>query len=131
LRESVVGRVAVVRDGLPEIFPVNFVVDHGTLVLRVGSGVLFQSLDGAHAAFEVDGYDVRGATAWSVVVKGRAREVRGIDETLEALDLPLFPWQPGIKPHFIRIEPSEVTGREFEVVGGRHASPHTAAAAQD
>ena len=33
LRESDVGRLAVVVEGGPEIFPVNFVVDHG---LRVG-----------------------------------------------------------------------------------------------
>jgi nitroimidazol reductase NimA-like FMN-containing flavoprotein (pyridoxamine 5'-phosphate oxidase superfamily) len=123
LRQSVVGRVAVVRDGRPEIFPVNFVVDHGTVVLRTGSGTLFQSLDAAPAAFEVDGYAVGAATAWSVVVKGKAREVVEIQESLDAMRLPLFPWQAGLKPHFVRIEPAELTGREFEVAGGRRSDP--------
>jgi nitroimidazol reductase NimA-like FMN-containing flavoprotein (pyridoxamine 5'-phosphate oxidase superfamily) len=119
LRQSVVGRVAVVRDGLPEIFPVNYVVDHGTVVVRTGSGTLFASLDGSAAAFEIDGYEVEGGRAWSVVVKGKAKEVVEIEDLLAAMRLPLFPWQGGLKPHFVRIEPTVVTGREFEVVGGQ------------
>ena len=45
LRSGVVGRVAVVHDGRPDIFPVNFVVDHGSVVFRTGSGSLFRSAD--------------------------------------------------------------------------------------
>jgi len=32
---------------------------------------------------------------------------------LEAVGLPLFPWHSTLKPHFVRIEPDEVTGRRF------------------
>jgi hypothetical protein len=32
---------------------------------------------------------------------------------VETVALPLFPWQGGSKPHFVRIEVEEVTGRRF------------------
>lgn len=122
LRESVVGRVAVVRASRPEIFPVNFAVDHGSLVFRTGSGILFAAADAQPVAFEVDGYDTADATAWSVVVHGTGREVVGVSATLEALELPLAPWHDAPKPRFVRIEPLAVTGRRFHVRGG-HVEP--------
>jgi nitroimidazol reductase NimA-like FMN-containing flavoprotein (pyridoxamine 5'-phosphate oxidase superfamily) len=122
LRDSVVGRVAVVRGDRPEIFPVNFVVDHGSLVFRTGSGTLYSAADGHPVAFEVDGYDTADAEAWSVVVHGRGREVVGVDATLDALELPLAPWHDAPKPRFVRIEPLALTGRRFHVRGG-HREP--------
>ena len=118
LRESVVGRLAVIHDRRPEIFPVNFAVDHGTIVFRTGSGTLFQSSDGAFVAFEVDGYDAATAVAWSVVVRGVAHEVYELDDALEALRLPLYPWHEGPKPRIMRIHPDVVSGRQFVVRGG-------------
>jgi nitroimidazol reductase NimA-like FMN-containing flavoprotein (pyridoxamine 5'-phosphate oxidase superfamily) len=38
LRTADVGRLALVVDDCPEIFPVNFVVDHGTLLFRTAAG---------------------------------------------------------------------------------------------
>ena len=38
LRTADVGRLALVVDGRPEIFPVNFVVDHGTILFRTATG---------------------------------------------------------------------------------------------
>ena len=35
---------------------------------------------------------------WSVVVKGTAREISELDESLGVMILPLFPWQAGPKP---------------------------------
>ncbi len=71
----------------------------------------------------MDGYDVGTAQAWSVVVKGRAHEIVDVGETLRALHLPLFPWEPGRKPRFVRIEPTSVSGRRFAVTGGFTSSP--------
>ena len=123
LRESVVGRLAVTVDGSPDIFPVNPVVDHGTIVFRTTAGTKLAATKGRDVAFEVDGYDVGTAQAWSVVVKGRAFEILEIEETLRALRLPLYPWQPGRKPRFVRIEPTTVTGRRFVVEGGFTSPP--------
>ena len=127
LRDSVVGRVAVIRGTRPEIFPVNFAVDHGSVVFRTGSGALFASADAQPVAFEVDGYDVTDGTAWSVVVHGTGREVVGVDATVEAMELPIFPWHDAPKPRFVRIEPLALTGRRFLVRGGHRAQPRVAA----
>jgi nitroimidazol reductase NimA-like FMN-containing flavoprotein (pyridoxamine 5'-phosphate oxidase superfamily) len=89
LRESVVGRLAVTVDGSPDIFPVNPIVDHGTIVFRTSAGTKLGATKGKNVAFEVDGYDSDTARAWSVVVKGRAVEILEREETLRALRLPL------------------------------------------
>lgn len=113
LREAVVGRLAVVVDDGPDIFPVNHVVDHGTLVFRTAEGTKLAAAVGSTVAFEVDGYDPVSGEAWSVVVKGRARELSGLYDVLDALDLPLFPWHASPKPRLVRVEPHSVTGRRF------------------
>jgi hypothetical protein len=52
-------------------------------------------------------------TGWSVLVKGRAAEVTDPFELADVTRLPLRPWAPGAKDHWIRIEPREVTGRSI------------------
>lgn len=113
LREAVVGRLAVSVDDQPDVFPVNHVVDHGTLVFRTDAGTKLSPAVGHPVAFEVDGYDPGSGEAWSVVVKGRAREVTALDDVLDAMSLPLAPWYAGPKPRFVRVEPVEVSGRRF------------------
>ncbi len=123
LRGSVVGRLAVVVNGAPDIFPVNPVVDHGTIVFRTSAGTKLAATKGRNVAFEVDGYDTDTARAWSVVVKGKAHEIWEIEESLRALRLPLSPWESGRKPRFVRIEPTTITGRRFVVEGGYTSAP--------
>lgn len=115
LRTALVGRLAVIVDGAPEIFPVNHQVDHGSVVFRTAAGTKLAAALGQRVAFEVDGYDPEMATAWSVVVKGTAQEVKGLYNVLDAFELPLLPWHSAPKPYFIRIEPSSLSGRRFEV----------------
>jgi nitroimidazol reductase NimA-like FMN-containing flavoprotein (pyridoxamine 5'-phosphate oxidase superfamily) len=115
LRAADVGRLAVAINEHPDIFPVNFVVDHGTVVFRTAEGTKLAAAVGHDVAYEVDGIGQEGAVAWSVVIKGRAREVARLHESLEALDLPLRPWHRGPKPRVVRIEPDEVHGRRFTV----------------
>ena len=122
LRESVVGRLAVTVAGSPDIFPVNPIVDHGTIVFRTSAGTKLVATRGKDVAFEVDGDNVGTAKAWSVVAKGRAHEILNVEETLRALRLPLSPWEPGRKPRFVRSEPTRVTGRRFVVDGGFRAA---------
>ena len=117
VRSAVLGRLAVAVDG-PDIFPVNHVVDHGTVVFRTAAGTKLMAAVDRPVAFEVDGYDLATASAWSVVIKGYAVEITRRDEALDAMTLPLFPWHQGPKGHFVRIEPESVTGRRFPVTGG-------------
>ena len=115
LREAVVGRMAVIVDDHPEIFPVNHIVDRGSLVFRTAAGTKLSASVGHVVAFEVDGYDPVTGNAWSVVVKGRAVEVTRLYEVLEAVELPLFPWHSLPKPRFVRIDADSITGRRFRV----------------
>jgi nitroimidazol reductase NimA-like FMN-containing flavoprotein (pyridoxamine 5'-phosphate oxidase superfamily) len=121
MRDAVIGRLAVIHDGTPDIFPVNFVVDHGTVVLRTAAGTKYDAARNHPVAFEVDGYDVASGEAWSVVARGHAVEVRDVDDSIAILNLPLDPWQKGPKPHLLRLVPVTLTGRRFPVTGGvRH-----------
>jgi uncharacterized protein len=120
LRSAEVGRLAVSISDHPDIFPVNFAVDRGTIVFRTAEGTkLAAAVLGRAVAFEVDGYDAEAGDAWSVVVKGRAVELERMQDVFDALDLPLFPWHAAPKHRFVRIEPDEVSGRRFHVVDKR------------
>ena len=119
IRNADWGRLAVVVDGHPEIFPINHAVDHGTVVFRSGEGTKFDAAStGAPVAFEVDGFDPETGTAWSAMVKGIVETPHSIDEVIETLELPISPWQEGTKSRYIRIVPSETTGRRFRVKQG-------------
>ena len=122
VRSAEVGRLAIAIMNQPDIFPVNYVVDHGSVVFRTAEGTkLAASTLGSSVAFEVDGYEPDKGEAWSVVLKGRAVEIERLDDLLEATDLPLFPWHASPKPRFVRVDPVSVTGRRFHVVD--HAAP--------
>jgi uncharacterized protein len=117
LRSAEVGRLAVSNMDRPDIFPVNYVVDHGSVVFRTAEGTkLAAAVLGPAVAFEIDGYDAQAGDAWSVVLKGRASEVQRMYEVFEVTELPLFPWQTSPKPRFVRIEPESVTGRRFHAI---------------
>ncbi len=117
LRQAEVGRLAVSIADHPDIFPINFVVDNGTVVFRTAEGTkLAAAVLGRSVAFEVDGYDPAAGDAWSVVIKGRAREIERMQDVFDALDLPLFPWHASPKHRFVRIAPDDVSGRRFHVV---------------
>src|SRR5690242_14319057 len=116
LRSHEVGRVAFVIADDPQIFPINYVVDHGTVVFRTGEGTKLTGAGDHNVAFEADGYEPETGEAWSVVVKGRGEEISRVPELLDTADLPLFPWHGASKQRFVRILPTEVSGRRFHVV---------------
>lgn len=116
LRATDIGRLAVIVAERPEIFPLNFIVDHGTLVFRSATGAKLSTVsDRAPAALEIDGYDAELSSAWSVVVHGRLEPMISFD-LIDADRLPLYPLQGGPKPSFVRIVPDTVTGRRFHTV---------------
>jgi hypothetical protein len=116
LRTVSVGRLAVLADGRPDIFPINYTVDGGTMVFRTGEGTkLAGASNGAAVALEADGVDPDTGLAWSVVVKGTASVVTGTEQLMESAGLYLFPWQAGKKDAFVRITADSITGRRFRV----------------
>jgi hypothetical protein len=117
LRSHEVGRLAVVIADRPEIFPITYVVDHGTVVFRTSEGTKLAGTVQRDVAFEADGYVPDTGEAWSDVVRGRGEEItRGYD-LLDTAGLPLFPWHAAPKQRFVRIVPDEISGRRFRVVG--------------
>jgi hypothetical protein len=118
VRSAEVGRLAVSIGDHPDVFPINHFVDGNSIIFRSAAGTkLAAAVLGRAVAFEVDGYEVDGGVAWSVVVKGKARQIENMFEFLDAEQLPLFPWHIGPKPNFVRIEPDEITGRRFYAAG--------------
>jgi nitroimidazol reductase NimA-like FMN-containing flavoprotein (pyridoxamine 5'-phosphate oxidase superfamily) len=113
------GRVAVVDDRGPVVFPVNFVLDRHMVVFRTDEGTkLDAACRGSRVAFEVDGTDAAAHTGWSVVIRGEAVEVTDPAELARLHKLPLDPWAPGAKTRYVRILPAVLTGRRISAPGG-------------
>ena len=111
LRSKSFGRLAVSMNGQPEIFPVNFLADDSTILIRTEEGAKLACIDANPlVAFEVDDSDPE--RAWSVVIKGIAGRIDD-SEVENASHATLWAWAPRPKGVFIRIIPSEVTGRLF------------------
>jgi nitroimidazol reductase NimA-like FMN-containing flavoprotein (pyridoxamine 5'-phosphate oxidase superfamily) len=109
-----VGRIGVIVDSRPEIYPLNHIVDRGTILFRTDAGSKLRGLARSPAVcFQVDGIDDELHTGWSVLVKGRATEIHDPVDRERAAGLSLDYWSVGDKPHWIRIVPEEVTGRRI------------------
>ncbi|UUZ44684.2 pyridoxamine 5'-phosphate oxidase family protein [Janibacter limosus] len=131
MRSTTVGRLAVWLDDHPDIFPLNFVVDQGTVVFRTGEGTKVAGISGTPVALEADGLDEATGEAWSVVVRGRAHSITEQHDVMDTADLPLHPRHGGRKDRFVRITPDVISGRRFAVADPsvwRTGSDHRSAA---
>jgi nitroimidazol reductase NimA-like FMN-containing flavoprotein (pyridoxamine 5'-phosphate oxidase superfamily) len=109
-----VGRIGVLSDGAPEIYPVNHLVDGHTVVFRTDPGSKLHALDRIPVVcFEVDDIDADSCAGWSVLLKGRAETLTMPEELRRVSALPLRYWTIGDKAHWVRIRPIEVTGRRI------------------
>jgi nitroimidazol reductase NimA-like FMN-containing flavoprotein (pyridoxamine 5'-phosphate oxidase superfamily) len=112
LSSDPVGRVAVVVDARPMIFPVNYALDGESIVFRSDAGSKVSgATSGFPMSFEIDGIDEIFHTGWSVVVNGVGHEVVDGTELARLRALELRPWASGPKTHWIRIQPKTMTGR--------------------
>lgn len=114
LEQTNVGRLAVLVDGHPDIFPVNYVLDGDSIVFRTGVGTKFWSTMTTPCAMEIDGYRASSVKAWSVVVRGRTNLILDQQERASVDALGLDPWQPGNKDFYLRLSLEAVTGRRFK-----------------
>jgi uncharacterized protein len=113
LKAHGVGRLGVDTHAGVGIFPVNYVVDGDSIVVRVRrDGMLDEATDGSVVAFEIDEADSMYHEGWSVLVQGHCVHVRDAGELDTLGRLPLLPWGGTDRDLFLRIA--------MELVSGRH-----------
>ena len=111
------GRLVTSVDGQPEIFPVNYAVQHRTVLFRTAEGTkLVSTAINNRVLFEVDDHNI--AEGWSVIIRGTARSLRTPEEIQDAERAQVLPWTAYEKSHYVRVIPELVTGRRFQF-GGR------------
>ncbi|QCX26212.1 pyridoxamine 5'-phosphate oxidase family protein [Nocardioides jishulii] len=114
LRGEEFGRLAFHLAEEVHIAPVNYAVDHQSLLFRTAEGSkLLAVVMNPDVAFEIDTYD--DETARSVIVRGTARLLEE-DEAHRAENVPLRPWvDADVKYNVVEIIPTKMTGRLFDL----------------
>ena len=114
LASTPVGRIGVLVDSAPEVYPVNYAVDGRSLVFRTDPGNKLRGLGRSPSVcFQIDWFDLDQRTGWSVLVKGRAEEILDSDELQRAAHIGLEYWTFGAKDCWVQVIPVEVTGRRI------------------
>ena len=116
LASQPVGRFGVILGDYPLIFPVNHaVVAHG-VVFWTAPGAKLWATRHHNVSFEVDDVDLTEQTGWSVLVRGRAREVSAAvnPDLVRALEAAApRSWAPGPRDHLMRIFADSISGRRI------------------
>jgi nitroimidazol reductase NimA-like FMN-containing flavoprotein (pyridoxamine 5'-phosphate oxidase superfamily) len=109
------GRIAVIDDGRPLVFPVNYVLHDEAIVFRTNPGTKFAASVLGKVAFEIDGIDEEACTGWSVMLQGVGREFTWTtDERSERLrGLDVQPWVPGERVRWVEIPATVISGRRL------------------
>jgi nitroimidazol reductase NimA-like FMN-containing flavoprotein (pyridoxamine 5'-phosphate oxidase superfamily) len=115
LRTHKLGRLAIVIEGRPRIFPVNYAAAEEAVVFRTEPGAKLQHGPGSAACFEIDDYDQGTSMAWSVMVVGVLKDITDAnDEGSQGLRrLAVEPVAPGQRFHWLALDADEVSGRSF------------------
>ena len=112
LKSCEVGRIGVVVDGQPLIFPVNYAFDGRSVLIHTDVGTLLRGASLAPVAFEIDSFDVGEHSGWSVHVQGIGHDVTDaldfVSEHLQSVHL--SPWAPGSAPRLLRIDARTIVG---------------------
>jgi transcriptional regulator with XRE-family HTH domain len=111
-----VGRIAFGTLSGPIVVPVNFAVLADTIVIRTAEGSVIDGHADEKVALEVDHIDEALCQGWSVLVRGAAHRVMHPAE-LHRLqeDAVVWPWPGGDREVYVRIVPSQITGRRIEI----------------
>ena len=107
-----VGRLIIPGDD-PYVIPVNYTVVAGEVVLRTERRPVIDAVIDHPVVFEVDMFDDRSKSGWSVVVRGHARDVAAETDHVGKTDTGVAPesWAPGDRNCVIRVSPARLTGR--------------------
>ncbi|GAA4559306.1 pyridoxamine 5'-phosphate oxidase family protein [Planotetraspora kaengkrachanensis] len=115
-----VGRVAFGVYAGPVIFPVNYALVEGVVLIRTAFGGpmdedLRSGVEGCELmiAFEVDRFDYTKQEGWSVLIRGGAHHVVSESERAAAVSTGLESWAGGERDLYIKVVPVEITGRRI------------------
>jgi nitroimidazol reductase NimA-like FMN-containing flavoprotein (pyridoxamine 5'-phosphate oxidase superfamily) len=113
------GRIALLIDDWPQVFPVNYSAGEGAVLFRSAPGAKATHGPGSRACFEIDGWDDRAGIGWSVMVLGTIRDITdATDEQAGGLrELSPRPAAPGVRNRLLALLASRVTGRRFGGAG--------------
>lgn len=111
------GRIAIVVDGRPQIFPVNYVLEDEVVVFRTGWGLKLERSPLTPVAFETDMVDTVAGEAWSVVVQGTAQDItEAIDaRSVRLRHLAVEPAAPGDRRYWMGVYLRDMSGRRFKI----------------
>lgn len=110
-----VGRLGVMVAGKPEVFPIVHVFLDGEIFFPTNDGTkIHAALEWPWVGFEVDGLEAENESGWSVMVSGRAEEITDPATIERAVAMRDSPWRKGPNVRWIRITPTEITGRRIE-----------------
>ncbi|MDQ0734761.1 pyridoxamine 5'-phosphate oxidase family protein [Arthrobacter agilis] len=112
------GRLGFFRDGLLDIFPVNYFVldDHVYFRTSADGTIATSSLD--HAAFQIDHVSTDSSDGWTILLNGPVTRVK--DSALLTIlwgKVVNEAWSPGQHELFFSLVPTHVRGRR---VGTAH-----------
>lgn len=107
------GRLVYLLDGEPQIRPLTYGLQRGSVVFRIGYGDLLDAIHQRPVVFEVDHGDPTVRTGWSIIVRGIAEEIWQSHDLDAARGTGLRPWAPGTRDHYVRIIPTSITGRRI------------------
>jgi uncharacterized protein len=115
LQSQHLGRIAIVLNGEPEVFPVNYTVSERTIVFRTGTGMVREHAPKSASCFEADGFASVTGTGWSVVVHGQVREITAARDPASARlrEVGVYPAAPGIRQHWMAMPVVRISGRYF------------------
>jgi transcriptional regulator with XRE-family HTH domain len=114
IRPGGVGRIVFSQSRGPVALPVNFRILDGDIVFRTAPiPELTLSLPSEHVSFEVDHIDDALAEGWSVLISGQGHVIVDPSELHRAQAAGVTPWAGGERDVYVRIVPTEVTGRRI------------------
>jgi transcriptional regulator with XRE-family HTH domain len=114
LRPGGVGRFLFMAERGPVAIPVNYRMLGNDIVFRTGRAT--GEAAGAQlekVSFDVDHLDDDLAEGWSVLVSGQAMVITDLAGLAQAAALDIRPWAGGERDTYIRLTPSQTTGRRI------------------